>query len=209
MAEKSPVGMAVKLVIGVVLLFVVIVGLSYGSLLREMDLAADDFQKGDAESSLKRYAAIEQNLRSAGMIRYIPERDRQNLLLNEARLLYGLDRMDQATEALDRESDIAGGMKDGRFVLIRSNIAFRKSIKTFMEAEQKDPQVLEETLIGIEDSLRDALRLDPDNWDAKYNLEFIAYLRKQMFEEGQEGKLEILERVRVQEKPNLTPDQMH
>lgn len=209
MAEKSPVGMAIKLIIGVVLLFVVIVGLSYGSLLREMDLAANDFQKGDAEAALERYRSVEQNLRSVGMIRYIPERDRQNLLLNEAQLLYGLDRMDEATEALDRESDIAGGLKDGRFVLIRSNIAFRKSIKTFMEAEQKDPQVLEETLIGIEDSLRDALRLDPENWDAKYNLEFIAYLRQQMFEEGQEGKLEILERVRVQEKPNLTPEQMH
>jgi len=209
MAEKNQVGMTIKLIVGGVLLFVVIVGLSYGSFLRKMDMANADFQKGDSETALQKYNALEQNLRSVGMIRYIPERDRQNLLLNEARLLYGLDRMDEAAEVLDRESDIAGGMKDGRFILVRANIAFRKSIKTFMEAEQKDPQVLEETLIGIEDSLRDALRMDPDNWDAKYNLEFIAYLRSQMFEQGQEGKLEILERVRVQEKPNLTPEQMH
>ena len=207
MATKGHAGKAWKIFAAMILVLIAVVGLGYGSILREMDRAEQEYRQGDAEAALKQYAAVEQSLRSVGTLRYIPASDRKNLILDQARLLYVLQRYDEAAECLDRESDIAGGFTDGRFVLLRSNIAFRKAVATFLSAEKKDPQVLEETLLGVEDSLREALRLSPNDWDAKFNLEYIAYLRQQMFQKGDEGKLEILEKVRVQEKPNLLPEQ--
>jgi len=207
MATKSQSGKAWKIFAAVILVLIAVVGLSYGSILREMDRAEQEYRQGDAEAALKRYAAVEQSLRSVGTLRYIPASDRQNLILNQARLLYALQRYDEAAECLDRENDIGGGFTDGRFVLLRSNIAFRKAIATFQSAEKKDPHVLEETLIGVEDSLREALRLSPNDWDAKFNLEFINYLREQMFQKGEEGQIEILEKMQIQEKPDLLPEQ--
>ena len=207
MATKSQSGKAWKIFAAVILVLIAVVGLSYGSILREMDRAEQEYRQGDAESALQRYAAVEHSLRLVGTFRYIPASDRQNLILNQARLLYVLQRYDEAAGCLDRESDIAGGYTDGRFVLLRSNIAFRKAVAAFLGAAKKDPQVLEETFLGVEDSLREALRLGPNDWDAKFNLEYIDYLRKQMFQKGDEGKLEILEKVRQREKPNLLPEQ--
>ena len=202
MSTKSQTGKAWKIVVAVILVFVAVVGISYGSILREMDRAEQEYRQGDAESALKRYEAVEQRLRSLGMLRYIPAQDRQNLILNQAQLLYVLNRYDEAAESLDRESDMAGGLTDGRFVLLRSNIAFRKTVETYQSADKVDPQVLEETLLGIEDRLREALRLSPNAWDAKFNLELINSIRKDA-----KGKVEILEKKKIQEKPNLRPEQ--
>lgn len=207
MATKNEGSKAGKIVAAVLFAGIALVGLSYGSLLREMTRADQEYREGDAEAALNRYAEVEQSLRSVGVLRYVPAADRQNLILNQARLLYTLKKYDEAAECLDRESDIAGGFTDGRFLVLRSNIAFRKAIATYMSAEQKDMQVLEETLLGIEDSLREALRLSPGDWDAKYNLEFINYLRSQMVQKGEQGKIEIIEKVKEQEKPNLPPEQ--
>ncbi|MBI4464329.1 MAG: hypothetical protein HY647_06450 [Acidobacteria bacterium] len=207
MAPKRHVGKGGKIFAAVVLVLIAAVGLSYGSLLRAMDRADQNYRQGDLETALQQYAGVEQSLRSVGVLHYVPASDRQNIIQNQARLLYALKRYDEAAECLDRESDIAGGFTDGRFLLLRSDIGFRKAVTAFLSAEKKDPQVLDETLLGIEDTLREALRLSPAEWDGKYNLEFIEYLRQQMFQKGDEGKLEILEKVRVQEKPNLLPDQ--
>ncbi|MBI3895013.1 MAG: hypothetical protein HY313_03690 [Acidobacteria bacterium] len=207
MATQSHSGKAWKILAVMILGFIAVVGISYGSLLREMDRADQEFQQGDPETALQQYGSVERSLRSVGVLRYIPATDRQNLFLNQARLLYGLKRYDEAAECLDQESEIAGAFMDGRFLVVRSEIAFRKAIDTFLSAEKKDPQVLDETLLGIEDSLREALRLSPDDWEAKFNLEFINYLREEMFEKGDEGKLEILEKMQMQEKPVLRPEQ--
>ena len=208
MVKKRRLGNAGKLAIAVVLLLVMVVGLSYGSILRQMDLAAQEHDHGDPESALKRYEAVEQRLQSVGMLRYIPVRDRQNLILNQARLLYKLKRYDEAIEHMDRESDMAGGTTDGRFLVLRADINFRKTVATFFAGDMKDPRALEEALLGIEDNLRDALKLSPDDWDAKFNLEFIDYLREQMFKKGGEGNVKIMEEKQLQQKPQLRPEQM-
>ena len=69
--------------------------------------------------------------------------------------------------------------------------------------------MLEESLLAAEESLRDSLRLSPNDWDAKFNYEFINYVRNLMNQNDQ-GKIKILmENVRVKEtqpKP-LPPDQ--
>jgi hypothetical protein len=85
--RKSQGLMIVKVILGVVLAVVAYVGLKYESLLKEMDAAAVDYSKGDLESALKRYEGVEENLRNGigmNVLRYIPAKDRQNLLLNQA-----------------------------------------------------------------------------------------------------------------------------
>lgn len=199
-----------KIFAAIVLLIVTVIGLSYGSLLRGMDQAAEEYSQGDPEAALKRYESIEQRLRSMGALRLIPVKDRRNLILNQARLLYALGRYDEAQERMDRETEIAGTTNnDGRFLLLKGEIAFRKSMKNYRESVRKDERLLEEALHVAEDALRDSLRLNPNDWDAKYNFEYVSYIRNLM-NQDQQGKMKILmENVRVEEQrpPALPADQ--
>jgi tetratricopeptide (TPR) repeat protein len=207
MARKKTYGKEIaKLFLGVVLLILAVIGLSYGSLLKGMDQAAADYARGDNEAALKKYETIEARVRGLGAIRIIPAKDRRNLILNEARLLYALGKYDEAMERMEAENTISGNTTDGRFLLLRGEIAFRKAVKNYRESAKKDPRVLEEQLRGAEDNLRDSLRMAPDDWDAKYNFEFVNYIRNLMNADEQ-GKIKILmENVRIKEmQPKALP----
>ncbi len=197
-----------KIFAAIVLLIVTVIGLSYGSLLRDMDQAAEEYSRGDADAALKRYDSIDQRLRSIGALRAIPVKDRRNLILNQTRLLYALGRYDDAQERMDREAEIAGATSnnDGRFLLLKGEIAFRKAFKNYRESTKKDQRLLEEALRAAEDNLRDSLRLSPNDWDAKYNFEYVNYIRNLM-NQDQPGKIKILmENVRVKEmQPQALP----
>ncbi|HYR91792.1 MAG TPA: hypothetical protein VE422_47535 [Terriglobia bacterium] len=194
-----------KIFAAIALLIVTAIGLSYGSLLRGMDQAAEDYSQGDPEAALKRYENIEQRLRSVGALRVIPAKDRRNLIFNQARLLYALGRYDDAQERMDREAEVAGSSSnDGRFLLLKGEIAFRKAIKNYRESTRKDTRLLEESLHAAEDTLRDSLRLNPNDWDAKYNFEYVSYVRN-LLNQDQQGKIKILmENVRVEEQRPAT-----
>ena len=197
-----------KIFAAIVLLIVTVIGLSYGSLLRDMDQAAEEYSRGGADAALKRYDSIDQRLRSIGALRAIPVKDRRNLILNQTRLLFALGRYDDAQERMDREAEIAGATSnnDGRFLLLKGEIAFRKAFKNYRESTKKDPRLLEEALRAAEDNLRDSLRLSPNDWDAKYNFEYVNYIRNLM-NQDQPGKIKILmENVRVKEmQPQALP----
>ena len=206
MARKQYGSMIAKIFVGVVLLIVAVIGLAYGSMLRTMDQAAEDYNRGDTEGALKRYENVEARLRSLGVIRIIPAKDRRSLILNEARLLYALGKYDDALERMERENEISGVTTDGRFLLLRGEIAFRKAVNNYRDSKKKDPRVLEEALRAAEDNLRDSLRMTPDSWDAKYNFEFVNYIRNMMNQDDQ-GKMKILmENVRIKEmQPKALP----
>src|SRR5262245_66236282 len=102
MARKKYGKQVGKIVAAFALLLVIIVGLSYGSLVRGMDQAAAEYSRGDVDAALQQYAGIEQRLRSMGAIRLIPGKDRRNLILNQARLLYAQDRYDEAQDEIGR-----------------------------------------------------------------------------------------------------------
>src|SRR5579885_890280 len=146
MARKNYGKQAGKIVAGVILLLVALVGLTYGSWLRTMDEAADDYSKGDTEGALKKYESVEAKVRGMGARRIIPAKDRKNLILNEARLLYAEGKYDDAVERMERENEISGTTTDGRFLLLRGEIAFRKAVKNYRESTKKDPRLLEEAL---------------------------------------------------------------
>jgi len=207
MARKKTYGKEIaKLFLGIVLLIVAVIGLSYGSLLKGMDQAAADYSRGDNEAALKKYESIDARVRGLGAIRIIPAKDRRNLILNESRLLYALGKYDEAMERMEAENTISGNTTDGRFLLLRGEIAFSKAVKNYRESAKKDPRVLEEQLRGAEDNLRDSLRMAPDDWDAKYNFEFVNYIRNLMNADEQ-GKIKILmENVRIKEmQPKALP----
>ena len=199
-----------KIFAAIVLLIVTVIGLSYGSLLRDMDQAAEEYSRGDADAALKRYDSIDQRLRFMGALRAIPVKDRRNLILNQTRLLYALGRYDDAQERMDRDAEIAGAASnDGRFLLLKGEIAFRKAFKNYRESTKKDPRLLEEALRAAEDNLRDSLRLSPNDWDAKYNFEYVNYIRNLM-NQDQKGQIKILmENVRLEDQrpPALPADQ--
>src|SRR5262245_15953305 len=196
-----------KIFAAVALLAVTLTGFTYGSMLRGMDQAAEEYRRGDPEAALQLYEQIDQRLRSFGALRVIPVKDRRNLLLNQARLVYALGRYDDEQERLDRETEISGtSNNDGRFLLLKGEITFRKAMKNYRESPKKDQRLLEEALHAAEDTLRESLRFNPNDWDAKYNFEYINYVRGLM-NPDQQGKIKILmENVRVeQQRPQALP----
>jgi tetratricopeptide (TPR) repeat protein len=180
-----------KIVAGVVLAIVAYIGLTYNSMLSEMNQAAVDYSHGDTETALQRYERVQAKLDSFGLLKVIPERDRQNLILNQARLLYVMKRYQDAAERLEKEDEISGVTTDGRFFLLRGNIGFRRAVINYQQSTKKDANLLEENLLGAEDSLRESLRLSPADWDAKYNFEYINYIRK-MLTSKDSGKVKLL-----------------
>ena len=201
--------MFIKIVAAIGLLTLTLVGLTSASVLRDMDRAAEQYNQGDIEGALKQYENIELRLRSLGSLRLIPAKERRNLLLNQARLLYALGRYDDAEDRMDREAEISGSSNgDSRFFLLTGEIAFRKATKNYRESAKQDTRLLEEALHAAEDSLRESLRLNPNDWDAKYNFEYINFVRNLM-NQNQQGKIKILmENVRVEEQrpPALPAD---
>ena len=180
-----------KIVAGIVLAIIAFFGLQYWSMLQEMDQAVADYRQGDTESALKRYEDVEAKLRTYGAMRLIPARDRQNLILNQARLLYSMKRYEDAAERMEKEDEITGVTTDGRFFLLRGNIGFRRAVTNYQQSTKKDANLLEENLLGAEDSLRESLRLSPTDWDAKYNFEYINYIRK-LLTSKDSGKVKLL-----------------
>lgn len=197
----------IKVSVGILLLIVSWMGLEYSSLLRGMEKAADDYSRGDIEAALKRYDDIERQLRSYGVIRFIPGGDRRILFLNEAQMLYVLGRYDDALERLERETRITGMISDSRFLLLRSDIIFRKATKNSGSAKE-DSQALEAAIGAAEDDLRESLRQEPNNWDTKYNFEYINYVRNQLERDQKEG-MKILPQIPDKEtqKKSLSPKQ--
>ncbi len=191
MARKRYGKTVAKIVAAFVLAVVAFVGLQYGSMLNEMDQATADYGHGDPDGALKRYENVEAKLRGFGAIRLIPPRDRQNLFLNQARLLYGMKRYQDAAERLEKEDEITGQATDGRFYLLRGEIGFRKAVIDYQQSTKKDANLLEENLLGAQDTLQESLRLTPTDWDAKYNFEYINYIRKMLTAEGT-GKVKLL-----------------
>jgi tetratricopeptide (TPR) repeat protein len=194
-----------KIGVAIVLAIIAFVGWQYGSLLQAMNEATVQYSQGDTETALARYEMVERKLRSYGAMRLIPARDRQNLFLNQARMLYALGRYDDALDRLEKENEISGVTTDGRFFLLRGEVGFRKAIDTYQHSEKKDLNLLEENLLGAEDSLREALRLSPDDWDAKYNYEFVNYVRQMLLKNDSESEIQILEEVKPQQK-ELPPE---
>jgi hypothetical protein len=192
---------------GILLLIMSLSGLEYSSLLRGMDRAAEDHNRGDADSALKRYDDIERQLRSFRAIRFIPGEDRRILFLDEARSLYSSGRYDDALERLERENQFSAMITDGRFSLLRGDITFRKATINARTAKS-DPQILEDAISAAEDDLRESLRQEPNNWDAKYNFEYVNYVRKQLERDQKEG-LKLLPEIpdKQNQTKSLSPKQ--
>ena len=194
-----------KLVLGVVLAIIAYLGLQYSSMLNDMDMAASQYSQGDIENALSTYQDVEARVRTHGALRIIPARDRQNLFLNQARLLYALKNYDEAADTLEKENELTGTTTDGRFYLLRGEIGFRKAITNYQQSAKKDVSLLEENLLASEDNLRESLRLSPNDWDAKYNFEFVSAVRRSLSASGQE-KVKLLEEEEKPQTKELPPE---
>jgi tetratricopeptide (TPR) repeat protein len=150
-------------------------------------------------------------------MRLIPGRDRQALLLNQARLLYALSRYDEAVERLQREDDISGVATDGRFFLLRGNITFQRALEEYRKPAgtpvvtpaglAESLNLLRDGLIRAEESYRESLRLNPNDWDAKYNYEYVDKMQKDLATSVEEH-IKILEESEVPLTEALPPEQV-
>jgi tetratricopeptide (TPR) repeat protein len=194
-----------KWIAGLLLAFVAWAGLQYGALLTAMDRAAELYSRGDIEGALATYDEVEAKLRTYNLIRVIPTRDRQNLFLNEARLLYALQQYDDALERLGKDEEVPGAPADGRFLLLRGNIGYRRARLNYEQSVKKEVRLLEEDLLSAEDILRESLRLNPDEWDAKYNFEFVNQLRRSLATVP-DGKTKLLQESEKPQIKQLPPE---
>ena len=217
MARKRSGRTVGKILAGVVLALVAYAGLQYHAMLREMDRAAAVYGQGNLEEALKAYEGVESRLRAHGAMRLVPSGDRQTLLLNQARLLYALSRYDDAVDWLQREDDISGVAIDGRFFLLRGNIAFQRAIQEYRKPSTtaavtpaglaESLNLLRDGLIRAEDSYRESLQIDPNDWDAKYNYEYVEKMQKDLASSVEEH-IKILEESEVPLTEALPPEQV-
>ncbi len=201
----------------VVLALVAYAGLQYHAMIRAMDRAAALYGQGNLDEALQAYEGVESRLRAHGAIRLIPGRDRQTLLLNQARLLYALNRYDEAVDRLQREDDISGVATDGRFFLLRGNIAFQRAMEEYRKPTGTpvvDPAGLAESLnllrdglIRAQESYRESLQINPNDWDAKYNYEYVDKMQKDLAASVEEH-IKILEESEVPPTEALPPEQV-
>ena len=201
----------------VVLALVAYAGLQYHAMIWAMDRAAALYGQGNLDEALQAYEGVESRLRAHGAIRLIPGRDRQTLLLNQARLLYALNRYDEAVDRLQREDDISGVATDGRFFLLRGNIAFQRAMEEYRKPTGTpvvDPAGLAESLnllrdglIRTEESYRESLQINPNDWDAKYNYEYVDKMQKDLAASVEEH-IKILEESEVPPTEALPPEQV-
>ena len=180
MARKRYGRAIAKWVLGAVLAAIAYFGLEYGSLLQAMNAAAMQYNQGDVNGALKTYSGVESKIRNYGAMRLIPAGDRESLFLDQARLLYSMKKYDQAADELQKEDEIAGTTTNGQFYLLRGEIGFRRAIQNYQQSAKKDTSLLEDNLLGSEDSLRESLRLNPTDWDAKYDFEYVNMVRKSL-----------------------------
>jgi tetratricopeptide (TPR) repeat protein len=216
-AKKRSVRTIGKSIAGVVLALVAYAGLQYHAMLRGMDRAAALYGQGDLEQALQAYEGVESRLRAHAAVRLIPSGDRQTLLLNQARLLYALSRYDEAVERLQREDDISGVATDGRFFLLRGNIAFRRALQEYRKPSTtpvvtpgglaESLNLLRDGLIRAEDSYRESLQINPDDWDAKYNFEYVENMQKDLAASVEEH-IKILEERELPPTEALPPEQV-
>jgi len=202
---------------GVVLALVAYPGLQYHAMLREMERAAALYGQGNLEEALTAYEGVESRLRAHGAMRLIPSSDRQTLLLNQARLLYALSRYDEAIDRLQREDDISGVATDGRFFLLRGNITFRRALQEYRKPSTtpavtpsglaESLNLLREGLIRAEDSYRESLQINPNDWDAKYNYEYVDKMQKDLAASVEES-IKILEESEMPPTEALPPEQV-
>jgi tetratricopeptide (TPR) repeat protein len=206
-----------KILAAIVLAIVAYVGLQYHTMLRSMDRAAGLYRQGHFDASLNLYEAVESRLRAHRAMRLIPSGDRQALLLNQARVLYALGRYDDAVDRLQREDDISGVATDGRFFLLRGNIAFQRAIQEYRKPAgtpvstpaglAESLNLLREGLIRAEDNYRESLQLNPGDWDAKYNYEYVEKMQKDLANSVEEH-LKILEESEAPPTEALPPEQV-
>ena len=202
---------------GVVLALVAYPGLQYHAMLREMDRAAALYGQGNLEEALQAYEGVESRLRAHGAMRLVPSSDRQTLLLNQARLLYALSRYDEAIDRLQREDDISGVATDGRFFLLRGNITFRRALEEYRKPSTtpvttpsglaESLNLLREGLVRAEDSYRESLQMSPNDWDAKYNFEYVDKMQKDLAASVEES-IKILEESEMPPTEALPPEQV-
>ena len=192
-------------------------GLRYHGMLRDMDRAAAAYGRGDLDEALQAYEAVEAGLRAHGAMRLIPSGDRQTLLLNQARVLYALGRYDEAVERLQREDDISGVATDGRFFLMRGNITFQRAFDEYRKPTAtpvvspaglaESLNLLRDGLIRSEESYRESLQRNPNDWDAKYNYEYVDKMQKDLANSVEEH-IKILEESEVPPTEALPPEQV-
>lgn len=212
MAKRRPRHTIGKSLAAVALALVAYLGLQYNAVLRGMERAASLYSGGELEAALAEYEGAEGRLRAHGAIRLIPARDRQTLLLNQARLLYALNRHEDAAERLAREDEISGVATDGRFFLLRGALGYRRARQLYDEAPKVDMNtlnlalnVLQDGLIAAEDNFRESLTLNPDDWDAKFNFEFVNKMRRTMGTSPNE-RTSLLEKEAGPQPTYLPPD---
>ena len=201
----------------VALALVAYAGVQYHAMLRGMDRAAGLYGQGSFEEALTIYEGVESRVRAHAAMRLIPSSDRQTLLLNQARLLYALGRYDEAIDRLQREDDISGVATDGRFFLLRGNITFRRALQEYRKPSTtpvatpaglaESLNLLRDGLIRAQDSYRESLQINPDDWDAKYNYEYVDNMQKDLATSVEEH-IKILDESELPPTEALPPEQV-
>jgi len=160
--------------LGLVLVVLATAGIMYGNFAREMEQANASFVRRDLKDATARYEKIMTRFDGVPRLKPILRRQFEAAVFEYAQLLYQQGRYEDAVKMLEsRAADTRTLTATAPFHLWLGNALFRVAVLK----EKND--LSSESLQTVAEEYEEALRLQPANWDAKHNYEFVRFLQEQ------------------------------
>ena len=145
--------------------------LYYGTLLRRIEAANDAFRTRNDTVAQRHYDSALEEFHRFPYLKTVLRPQYQSAVFNSAQLLYQRRRYSEVVELLEKESSafpkLAG---TAPYHLWMGNALFRVAI--LQVGKEKEGEGTE-ALQAVADEYDKAIELDRNNWEARYNYEFV------------------------------------
>lgn len=160
-----------KLVLLILLVILCFFSLYYGSLVYRTDRADQAFLQGDYTHARQGYTDLLASFRDVPLIQRLFTGRYRHVLFNYVQLLHHSSDYADVVQTLEQEAaEMPAISASPLYHLWLGNAFFRIAVL------QEGEELSFESLRTVADEYREALRLNPQQWDARYNLEFVTDL---------------------------------
>jgi hypothetical protein len=163
----------VRVLIALILLVLGAGGILYANLAKQMEEANASFVRRDQKGATARYEQLLTTFDKYPRLKPVLRRQFEAAVLEYAQLLYQQGRYEDAVKMLEsRATDARSLAASGPYHLWLGNALFRVAVL------KEGDNLSSESMETVAEEYEEALRLQPSNWDAKHNYEFVRYLQE-------------------------------
>ena len=153
---------------GLLLLVVALVAIFYGTVVHDIETAAEAFHSREDQVAQQRYTDVLSTFRKIPVLKRLFRTQYQLALFNYVQLLYSDGNYREIVNTLDQESNQFPSLTGtAPYHLWMGNAFFRIAIL------QEGEDLTFESLQTIAEEYKETIRVDRGNWDAKHNYDFV------------------------------------